>query len=167
MCPQTLSDRHDQTETDRALWFFSTGPQRTKWNLQTCFRSIGCLVVEKSRFSDRGWWFGKVRSRTFSDRHNQTKADRALWFFSTEAQRTNLNLQTGLRSIGCSVVEKSRFSDRGWWLPPRIIRVLLSQLKTKYFLKLSFKCLKVNPIFVKYFVRDCPKLSKIVPDCPR
>ena len=22
MCPRTLSDRHDQTETDRALWFF-------------------------------------------------------------------------------------------------------------------------------------------------
>ena len=29
MCPRTLSDRHDQTETDRALWFFSTRPQRT------------------------------------------------------------------------------------------------------------------------------------------
>ena len=33
-------------------------------------------------------------------------------FFSTGPQRTNLNLQTGLRSIGCLVVEKSRFSDR-------------------------------------------------------
>ena len=22
MCPQTLSDRHDQTETDKALWVF-------------------------------------------------------------------------------------------------------------------------------------------------
>ena len=22
MCPRTLSDRYDQTETDRALWFF-------------------------------------------------------------------------------------------------------------------------------------------------
>ena len=32
---------------------------------------------------------------------------------STGPQRTNLNLQTGLRSIRCSVVEKSRFSDRG------------------------------------------------------
>ena len=34
--------------------FFSTGPQRTNSNLHTGFRSIGCLVVEKSRFSDRG-----------------------------------------------------------------------------------------------------------------
>ena len=34
-------------------------------------------------------------------------------FFSTGPQWTNLNLQTGLRSIGCSVVEKSRFSDGG------------------------------------------------------
>ena len=54
MCPRTLSDRHDQTETDRALWFFSTGPQQTNLNLQTGLRSIGCSAVEKSRFSDRG-----------------------------------------------------------------------------------------------------------------
>ena len=81
MCPRTLSDRHDQTETDRALWFFSTGPQWTNSNLQTGFRSIGCLVVEKSRFSDRGWWFGKVCPRTFSDRQNQTEAARALRFY--------------------------------------------------------------------------------------
>ena len=43
MCPRTLSDRHDQTETDRVLWFFSIGPQRTKLNLQACLRSIGWL----------------------------------------------------------------------------------------------------------------------------
>ena len=24
MCPRTLSDRHDQTETDRALWFLGS-----------------------------------------------------------------------------------------------------------------------------------------------
>ena len=36
-----------------------------------------------------------------------------LWFFSTGPQQTNLNLQTGLRSNGGSVPEKSRFSDRG------------------------------------------------------
>ena len=35
MCPRTLSDRHDQTETYRALWFFSPGPQRTNLSLQT------------------------------------------------------------------------------------------------------------------------------------
>ena len=35
MCPRTLSDRHDQTETDRALCFFSTGSQRTNSSLQT------------------------------------------------------------------------------------------------------------------------------------
>ena len=29
MCPQTLSNGQDQTETDRALWFFCTGPQWT------------------------------------------------------------------------------------------------------------------------------------------
>ena len=46
MCPRTLSERHDQTETDRALWFFSTGSQRTNLN--------GGSVTEKSRFSDRG-----------------------------------------------------------------------------------------------------------------
>ena len=33
---------------------FSTGPQWTNLNLQTGFRSIGCLVVEKSRFFDKG-----------------------------------------------------------------------------------------------------------------
>ena len=43
---------------------FFTGPQRTNLNLQTGFGSIGCMVVEKSRFSDRGWWFGKVCPRT-------------------------------------------------------------------------------------------------------
>ena len=53
MCPRTLSDRHDKTETDRALWFFSTGPQRINLSLQTGFRSAGCLVAEKS-FSDGG-----------------------------------------------------------------------------------------------------------------
>ena len=46
-CPRTLLDRHDQTG------FFSSGPQRTNSNLQTGFRSIGCMVVEKSRFSDQ------------------------------------------------------------------------------------------------------------------
>ena len=35
-----------------------------------------------------------------------------------EPQLTNLNLQTGLRSIGYLVVEKSRFSDRGWCVRP-------------------------------------------------
>ena len=44
MCPRTLSDRHDQTETDRALWFFSTGPQRTNWSLQTGLGSDGCSL---------------------------------------------------------------------------------------------------------------------------
>ena len=39
MCPRTLSDRYDQTETARALWVFSTGPQRTNMNLQTGLRS--------------------------------------------------------------------------------------------------------------------------------
>ena len=53
MCPRTLSDRHDQTETDRALWFFSTGSQRTNLNLQTGLRSSKGLVPEKSQFSDR------------------------------------------------------------------------------------------------------------------
>ena len=54
MCPQTLSDRHDQTETDRALWVFSTGPQRTNSNLQTGLRSTGLTVVEKTLVSDEG-----------------------------------------------------------------------------------------------------------------
>ena len=31
MCPRTLSDRYDQTETDRVLWFFSTGPDKIKF----------------------------------------------------------------------------------------------------------------------------------------
>ena len=33
MCPRTLSDRYDQTETDRALWFFSywTTTDKTKF----------------------------------------------------------------------------------------------------------------------------------------
>ena len=53
-CNSALSDRHDQTKTDRVLWSFSTGPQQTNLNLQTGLRSIGCSVVEKSRFSDRG-----------------------------------------------------------------------------------------------------------------
>ena len=35
-------------------------------------------------------------------------------FFSTEPQQTNSSLQTGLRSIGCLVVEKSQYSDTGW-----------------------------------------------------
>ena len=41
MGPRTLSDRHDQTETDRALWFFSTGPKQTNLNLQTGLSSNG------------------------------------------------------------------------------------------------------------------------------
>ena len=56
MCPRTLSDRHDQTETDRALWFFSTGPQWTNSNLQTGLRFSRGSVPEKSQFSDRGLW---------------------------------------------------------------------------------------------------------------
>ena len=46
-------------------------------------------------------------------------------FFSTGLQLTNLNLQTSLRSIGCSVVENRDFSDRGWCLrpPPALTRV--------------------------------------------
>ena len=40
--------------------------------------------------------------------------------FSTEPQRTNMNLQTGLRSNGGPVLEKSRFSDRGGHLPPPV-----------------------------------------------
>ena len=49
-------------------------------------------------------------------------ADLSCWLYGPK--QTNLNLQTGLRSIGCSVVEKSRFSDRGWWLhpPPALAR---------------------------------------------
>ena len=39
-------------------------------------------------------------------------------FFSPGPQRTNLNLQTGLRSNGGLVPEKSRFSDRGGHLAP-------------------------------------------------
>ena len=54
MCPRTLSDRFDQTETYRALWFFSTGPQQTKSSLETDLRSTGCSDVEKSQFSDGG-----------------------------------------------------------------------------------------------------------------
>ena len=54
MCPRILSDRHDQTETDRALWFVSTGPQRTNSSLQTGLRSIGCLVLEKLRYFRQG-----------------------------------------------------------------------------------------------------------------
>ena len=46
MCPRTLSDRHDQTETDRALWFVSTGPQRTNSSLQTYLRSTGFSVSQ-------------------------------------------------------------------------------------------------------------------------
>ena len=54
MCPRTLSDRHDQTETDRALWFFSTAPQWTDSSLQTGLRYTGLTVVEKTRFYDEG-----------------------------------------------------------------------------------------------------------------
>ena len=56
--------------------------------------------------------FGKRCSRTSSGRHASTEKDRALCFFSPGPQRTNLSLQTGLRSNGGSVPEKSRFSDR-------------------------------------------------------
>ena len=45
--------------------------------------------------------------------HQNNQEDRALWFFSTRPQRTNLNVQTGLRSNEGSVLEKSLFSDRG------------------------------------------------------
>ena len=62
--------------------------------------------------------FGKSLSRTLSGCHAQTKKDRALWFCSTGPQQTNLNLQTGLRSNGGSVPEKSRFSDN--CAPPRV-----------------------------------------------
>ena len=40
-------------------------------------------------------------------------------FFSTGPQRTNLSLQTGLESAGCSVVEKTRFSEEEDCAPPR------------------------------------------------
>ena len=45
-------------------------------------------------------------------------------FFSTGPQRTNLSLQTGLWSNGCSGVEKMRFYDGGGGLrpPPALIR---------------------------------------------
>ena len=51
-------------------------------NLQTGFSSIRCLVVEKSRFSDRGWWFRKVCPQFFSDRHNWTEANIVRFNFS-------------------------------------------------------------------------------------
>ena len=35
-------------------------------------------------------------------------------FFSTGPQRTNLSLQTGLGSNGCSGAEKTRFSAQIW-----------------------------------------------------
>ena len=54
MCPRTLSDRHDQTETDRALRFFSTGPQWTNLSLQTALGLTGCSLVENTQFSDGG-----------------------------------------------------------------------------------------------------------------
>ena len=78
-------------------------------------------------------------SRTSSGRHASTEKDRALWFFSTGLQRTNLNLQTGLRSNGVSVPEKSRFSDMGGWKgpPPMTKRVKDTETNTIFFLKLK------------------------------
>ena len=55
-CSRTLPGRHDKTEKDRALWFFSTGPQRTNLNLQTVLKSIECLVLKISGFTNKGWW---------------------------------------------------------------------------------------------------------------
>ena len=50
--------------------------------------------------------FGKWCSRTSSGRHALTKKDRTLWGFFPGPQRTNLSLQTGLRSNRGSVPEK-------------------------------------------------------------
>ena len=36
-------------------------------------------------------------------------------FFSTGQKLTNLNLEIGLRSMRCSVPQKSQFSGRGFW----------------------------------------------------
>ena len=112
MCPGTLSDRHDQTETDRVLLFFL--PDH---NGQT---RIYRLV---SGQSDAWLWRNRdfptededlekcalelCRTAMIKPRQIERSA------FSTGPQRTNSNLQTGLRSIRCLVVEKSRFSDRG------------------------------------------------------
>ena len=49
--------------------------------------------------------YGKRCSRTSSDRHPSTEKDRVLWFSSPGPQRTYLNLQTGLRSNGRSVLK--------------------------------------------------------------
>ena len=65
MCPRTLSDRYDQTETDRVLWSFSTGPQRTNLNLQTGLRSNGGSVPYlKGLRSNKYTKFGGVFSLT-------------------------------------------------------------------------------------------------------
>ena len=53
--------------------------------------------------------FGKRCSPTPSGRHASTEKDRALWVFSPGSQRTNMSLQTGLRSNGGSFPENHDF----------------------------------------------------------
>ena len=117
MCPRTLSDRYDQTETDRALWFFLLDH-----NGQT---QIYRLV---SGQSDAWLWRNRnfpaedddlekcslklCRTATIKPRQIEPTV------FFTGQQRTHSSLQTGLRSIGCWVPEatKSCFLFLIFWL---------------------------------------------------
>ena len=51
MHPWTWLDRNDWTETDRVLWVFSTGSQRTSYSLQTGLCSTGWRMMSRKNAS--------------------------------------------------------------------------------------------------------------------
>ena len=91
--------------------------------------------------------FGKRCSGTLSGRHASTEKDRALWFFCPGPQRTNLNLQTGLRNRDFPTED-----DNCWLVGPRLFLLIHSSYHLFFVSYLVHRFLCYQPCSISLFL---------------